>query len=144
MSGMGNMTSGSEVRTSAFRVPPQAVEVEKHVIGALFLDAEAVGSALEIIKPEDFYLEKHQVIFEAVAGLFEKNLPVDLITISENLRKNQKFEMSGGDAYLMEISSEVVSSANVGQHCQIIKEKALLRNLISSATRILEKAYDGS
>ncbi|MEO7423595.1 MAG: replicative DNA helicase [Fibrobacteria bacterium] len=133
-----------EMRTGAFRVPPQAIEVEKHVIGALLLDSESVGDALELLKPEDFYLEKHQVIFEAVAGLFEKNAPVDLITISENLKKGQKFELAGGDAYLMEISSEVVSSANVAQHCAIIKEKSLLRSLIGSATRILEKAYDGS
>ncbi len=140
----GSRGGDGEMRTGAFRVPPQAIEVEKHVIGALFLDAEALGEALEILKPEDFYLEKHQVIFEAVAGLFEKNSPVDLITISESLKKGQKFELAGGDAYLMEISSEVVSSANVAQHCGIIKEKALLRSLISSATRILEKAYDGS
>ncbi len=134
----------SEMRTNSFRVPPQAIEVEKHVIGALFLDSEALGDALEVLKAEDFYLEKHQVIFEAVANLFEKNSPVDLITISENLKKNQKFDVAGGDAYLMEISSEVVSSANVAQHCAIIKEKALLRTLIGSATRILERAYDGS
>ncbi|MEO6097263.1 MAG: replicative DNA helicase [Fibrobacteria bacterium] len=142
--GRGEGAESGGLRTSAFRVPPQAIEVEKHVIGALFLDAEALGEALEILKPEDFYLEKHQVIFEAVASLFEKNSPVDLITISESLKKGQKFELAGGDAYLMEISSEVVSSANVVQHCGIIKEKALLRSLIGSATRILEKAYDGS
>ena len=133
-----------EMRASSFRVPPQAIEVEKHVIGALFLDGESVGDAVEVLKYEDFYLEKHQVIFEAVASLFEKNLPVDIITVTDTLKKNARFEMAGGDAYLMEISAEVVSSANIVQHCQIIREKALLRSLISSATRILEKAYDGS
>jgi replicative DNA helicase len=140
----GSGDGGGEARAGGFRVPPQAIEVEKHVIGALLLDAEALGEALELLKPEDFYLEKHQVIFEAVAGLFEKNSPVDLITISDSLKKTAKFEAAGGDAYLMEISSEVVSSANVAQHCGIIKEKSLLRSLIGSATRILEKAYDGS
>ncbi len=134
----------SEMRTTAFRVPPQAIEVEKHVIGALFLDGEAVGEALEVIKAEDFYLEKHQVIFAMVMGLFEKNLPVDIIAVSEELKKNQKYEAAGGDPYLREISSEVVSSANIRQHCTIIKDKALLRNLIGSATRMLEKAYDGA
>jgi replicative DNA helicase len=133
-----------ELRASAFRVPPQAIEVEKHVIGALFLDGEAVGEALEVVKPDDFYLEKHQAIFEMVSWLFEKNLPVDIIAVSDALKKNQKYELAGGDDYLMEISSEVVSSANIRQHCTIIKEKSLLRNLIGSATRILEKAYDGS
>lgn len=137
-------TATSELRTSGFRVPPQAVEVEKHIVGAMFLDPEAVGSALELLQPDDFYLEKHQVIFEAVQGLFEKNVPVDLITVSEGLKKAQRFEMAGGDPYLLEISSEVVSSANVAQHCQIVKEKSLLRKLIGSATKMLEKAYDGS
>jgi replicative DNA helicase len=139
-----SLGEGREGMRTGFRVPPQATEVEKHVIGALFLDSDSVGDAMELLKPEDFYLEKHQVIFEAVANLFEKNSPVDLITISDNLKKTAKFDQAGGDAYLMEISSEVVSSANVAQHCAIIKEKALLRNLIGSATRILEKAYDGS
>ena len=137
-------TMSSEMRTTTFRVPPQAIEVEKHVIGALFLDGEAVGDALEVLKPEDFYLEKHQSIFEIVSGLFEKNVHVDIVVVSEALKKNGKFDLVGGDAYLMEISTEVVSSANVQQHCQIIKEKALLRSLIGSATRILERAYDGS
>jgi replicative DNA helicase len=136
-------TATSEARTQGFRVPPQAVEVEKHVIGAMLLDTEAAGLALEHLQPEDFYLEKHQVIFEAMQGLFEKNVPADLITVSESLKKSQKFELAGGDAYLIEISSEVVSSANVDQHCQIVKEKALLRRLIGSATKMLEKAYEG-
>src|SRR5690349_12303800 len=122
----GRMRNGSgfaEARvaehTPGFRIPPQAIEVEKHVIGAVFLDSEAVGSALESLMPEDFYLEKHQVIFEAVMMQFEKNLPIDLLTISESLKKSLKYDLAGGNEYLMEISSEVVSSANVEEHCQI-------------------------
>ena len=133
------------IRTSpTFRLPPQAVEVEKHVIGALLLDSEAVGNALEILRPDDFYHEKHKAIFNAVFSLFEKNDPVDIITVSEALKKNQQFDIAGGDVYLLEISSEVVSSANVEAHCNIIKEKSLLRKLIGSATKILENAYDPS
>ncbi len=134
----------SELRTTAFRVPPQAIEVEKHVIGALFLDGEAVGDAVTVLKPEDFYLDKHQAIFESISDLFSNNIPVDIVVISEALKKNSKFETVGGDAYLMEISAEVVSSANIIQHCQIIKEKSLMRSLIKSATRMLENAYDAS
>src|SRR5688572_3387303 len=91
--GGGNSLGSLESHSTGFRSPPQAVEVEKHVVGALFLDAEAVGSALELLRPEDFYLEKHQVIFEAVQGLFERNTPVDLITVAEALRKLQKWEI---------------------------------------------------
>jgi replicative DNA helicase len=136
--------AGTNESMSAFRVPPQAIEVEKHVIGAVFLDSDAVGAALEILRHDDFYLEKHQVIFETVAEQFEKNQPVDLITISEALKKKQQYDLAGGDDYLMEISSEVVSSANVEQHCHIVKEKATLRRLIGTSTEILEEAYQGS
>lgn len=138
-----DLSDSPDVR-SGFRVPPQAVEVEKHVIGGMLLDPEATGLALEALQPEDFYLEKHQVLFEALQGLFEKNVPADLITVAEALKKAQKYEMAGGDPYLLEISSEVVSSANVDQHCQIVKEKSLLRRLIGSATRMLEKAYEAT
>ncbi|HLP43386.1 MAG TPA: replicative DNA helicase [Fibrobacteria bacterium] len=138
-----DLSDSPDVR-SGFRVPPQAVEVEKHVIGGMLLDPEATGLALEALQPEDFYLEKHQVLFEALQGLFEKNVPADLITVAEALKKAQKYEMAGGDPYLLEISSEVVSSANVDQHCQIVKEKSLLRRLIGSATKMLEKAYEAT
>jgi len=130
--------------TGGFRVPPQAVEVEKHVIGAMLLDLDAVGQALEVIGKVDFYLERHQVLFETLSTLFERNHPVDLITVAEALRKSGRLEAAGGESYLLEISSEVVSSANVSEHAKIVKEKSLLRRLIGAATQILEKAYDGT
>jgi len=126
------------------RIPPQAVDVEKHVIGAMLLDSEAVSVGLESLSADDFYLEKHRAIFEAIASLFEKNSPADIITVGDALRKAQRFEKAGGDAYLMEVSAEVVSSANITEHCQIVKEKSTLRRLISSATKILERAYDAT
>jgi len=132
------------LETPGLRIPPQAVEVEKHVLGAMLLDSEAISICLESLSPNDFYLDKHRVIFEAMASLFEKNAPADLITVSETLRKSQHLEKAGGEAYLLEISAEVVSSVNVSDHCQIVKEKSLLRGLIGAATRILERAYDGA
>ncbi len=143
MNRSGQSTSANQA-TSAYRLPPQAIEVEKQVIGALLLDPEAVASAIEIIGPDDFYLEKHQAILECMASLFEKNTPVDLITVTEALRKLRKWEKVGGEDYLLEISAEVVSSANVVQHCQIIKEKSMLRRLIQSANQILERSYEGA
>jgi replicative DNA helicase len=129
---------------AGFRVPPQAVEVEKHVIGAMLLDVDAVGVAVEHLAAEDFYLERHQVLYETLLSLSEKNQSVDLLTLAEALRKSGKLEASGGEAYLMEISAEVVSSANLVDHARIVKEKALLRKLIGAATRMLEKAYDAT
>lgn len=129
---------------AGLRIPPQAVEVEKHVIGAMLLDSEATSVALETLTADDFYLDKHRALFAAIASLFEKNTPADILTLSDVLRKSQSFEKAGGDAYLMEVSAEVISSVNIAEHCQIVKEKSMLRRLISSATKILERAYDGA
>lgn len=128
----------------AFRVPPQAVEVEKHVIGALFLDPEAFGEVTDALTAQDFYLEKHATIFSAAQAVHLARIPVDMITVKAELEKRKLFNQAGGDSYLMEISSEVVSSANVVQHAGIIKEKAALRNVIGLATGLLEMAYAGS
>jgi replicative DNA helicase len=149
--GSGPGSSGGSARDiagpaslSAMRVPPQAVEVEKHVLGAMLLDPEAVSVALEGLVSDDFYLEKHRVIFEAVASLFEKNAPTDVLTLAEVLRKAKNFERAGGEASLLEISAEVVSSASIVEHCKIVKEKSMMRRLIGSATKMLEQAYDTS
>src|SRR5690606_25877293 len=99
---------------------------------------------LENLVSDDFYLEKHRVIFEAVASLFEKNAPTDVLTLAEALRKAKNFERAGGDASLLETSAEVASSASIAEHCQIVKEKSMLRRLIGSATKMLEQAYDTS
>jgi replicative DNA helicase len=124
-----------------FRVPPQAIEVEKHIIGALFLDREAAEEAFKILKPEDFYLEKHEELFRSAHRLFTNRKEVDLISVCDDLKKNNRFDIAGGDSYLMEISSEVVSSANIGQHADIVRDKSLLRMVIQTATKILEGAY---
>lgn len=133
----------NEARESLYR-PPQATEVEKHVIGAMFLDADAVADAVKHLGPPDFYLEKHQLIFDAIVTLHRLRRPVDLITVPERLRATNTFGLAGGDGYLMEISAEVVSSANVAQHCRIIKEKAALRGMIAASTKVLEMAYNGA
>ena len=123
------------------RIPPQAVEVERHVIGALLLSDPDAQVAFERVKPEDFYLEPHQNLWEGLQALAVAGLPLDCLTLTEWLRKAGKHVKSGGDAYLMEISSEVVSSANVAQHADIIREKSQLRRLIAGCGRILEQAY---
>lgn len=123
------------------RVPPQAVEVEKHVLGAMMLDQDAVSIAAAILKGPDFYLTKHQVIFEAIIGLAEKNQAVDALTVSESLKASGKFEMAGGDSALMEIAVEVVSSASVSDHARIVKDKSLKRRHIALASWLSESAY---
>lgn len=124
------------------RVPPQAVEVEKHVLGGLMLDPEAVAIASQVLKPQDFYLEKYRLVYEACLALSEKRVPVDLITVSQELKTSGKFQQVT-EATLMEISNEVVSSANMEAHCHIIREKARLRELIGGYVKALEMVYDG-
>lgn len=119
------------------RVPPQAIEVERHVLGAMLLDPEAQAVAVESLKSEDFYLNHHRDVFEAISGLFSRGDRPDVLTLSEALKR------AGNplDDVLMEISGEVVSSASISEHCQIVKDKSVLRALIGSATKTLESAY---
>lgn len=123
------------------RIPPQAIEVEKHIIGAMSIDADAAAVAIGSLSPSDFYFAKHETIFEAMASLAAKNLPVDWLTVTDELTKAGKYAQVG-DAYIVEIAAEVVSAADIESHCRIIKEKSLLRSLIKTASTILTNAYD--
>lgn len=126
-----------------FRVPPVAVEVEKHVLGGLMIDHEALDLVLPRLSVEDFYLEKHQRIYRAIQKIHAGRKFPDLIEVDQELRRAGDIEQVG-QSYLMEISSEVVSSANIVQHTDIVRDKSLLRMIIRTATNILEGAYDGS
>lgn len=128
----------------ALRLPPQAVEVEKHVIGGMFLDQEAVIEAVRTITPPEFYDEKHRILFDAITTLHRLRRPVSIITITERLKATNSLGLAGGEEYLFEISAEVASSANMAQHCGIIKEKAAIRGMIAGATKVLEMAYSGA
>ncbi len=123
------------------RIPPNNTEAEESVIGAMLLDKEAVNTALEILKPEDFYKEVNQEIFKAIISLYNRNEPVDLVTLSEELRKRQTLESVGGISYLADLSISVVSAANTKYYCEIVKEKSILRRLIKSSDEIMSLAY---
>lgn len=134
-------SSQRELRESNFRIPPQAIEVEKHVLGGLFLDGDSVGGITTILQKQDFYLEKHDLIFRAIENLAAGRVVVDIVTVTEELRRIGKLDQVT-ESYLMEVSMEVVSSANIEQHARIIKEKSNLRKVIATATRILDRAYN--
>jgi replicative DNA helicase len=127
--------------TTLGRIPPNNTEAEESVIGAMLLDKEAVNTALEILKPEDFYKEVNQEIFKAIISLYNRNEPVDLVTLSEELRKRQTLESVGGISYLADLSISVVSAANTKYYCEIVKEKSILRRLIKSSDEIMSLAY---
>ena len=124
------------------KIPPQNREAEMSVLGAMFFDETALIKAIEVLRPACFYDLRHQNLFQVIADLFEKNQPVDLITVSEELRKHKQLDDIGGISYLTQLSTSVPTSANVEYYARIVKEKALLRQLIHSATQIVQNSLE--
>ncbi|MCS3610562.1 replicative DNA helicase [Salinibacter ruber] len=130
------------VHEQSGRVPPQAVDVEKSVLGAMLIEREAIPQAIEILPSDAFYESKHQSIYGCIQDLFERGNPVDLVTLTEELRRRDKLEEIGGAYYLTELTTQVASAANVEYHARIIAEKSLLRRMIETMTTVVQKAYD--
>ena len=126
--------------TARQNVPPQNLEAEQSLLGAVLLENEALFKALEIIKTDDFYRESHRQIFQAMLDLYEKNEPADLITVTEVLKRKNKLEEAGGASYLADLLEKIPTAANIEHYARIVRQKAVLRNLISSATEIVSKA----
>jgi replicative DNA helicase len=124
------------------RVPPQNVEAEQSVLGAILLDNDAVNQAIEILTAEDFYRESHREIFRAMVALSERNQPVDAITLTDALRTGGVLEAVGGAGYIAELAACVPTAANAGHYARIVREKSLLRSLASISTEIASGAYD--
>src|SRR5436309_7183156 len=116
------------------RVPPQNVEAEQSVLGAVLLDNDAINQAIEILTAEDLYRESHREIFRAMVGLSERNQPVDAITLTDALRTAGVLEAVGGAGYIAELAACVPTAANAAHYARIVREKALLRSLASIAT----------
>ena len=129
------------MQQQAGRMPPQAVEVEQSVLGALLIEREAIPKAIEILPADAFYDPKHQRIYEAVEALFERGNPVDLITLTEELKRRGDSDGIGGYS-LTELTTRVASAANVEYHARIIAEKSLLRKLITTMTGVVGQAFD--
>ena len=123
------------------KVPPQNLEAEQSTLGSMMLDRAAIEKAAEILKPEDFYREAHQMVFDALWSLAERDEPVDLITLQEELRSRGKIEMVGGVDYLMTLVDSVPTSANIEYYARIVEEKAILRRLIAAASEIAHLAH---
>jgi replicative DNA helicase len=131
-----------EVHKKSGRVPPQATDVEKAVLGAMLIEREAIPQAVEVLPPEAFYAAKHEKIYSAILSLFERGNPVDLVTLTEELKRRDQLDDVGGPYYLTELTTEVASAANVEYHSRIIAEKSLLRKMIEKLTTLVGKAYD--
>ncbi|OAB47471.1 replicative DNA helicase [Paenibacillus antarcticus] len=125
------------------RIPPQNLEAEQAVIGAILLQDEAIITVMERVHTEDFYDKPHQLIFEAMLNLGEANQPIDLITLTSLLQDRGQLEEIGGVSYLAKLAHAVPTAANVDYYAQIIEEKSMLRRLIRTATHIVSEGYTG-
>ena len=125
------------------RIPPQNVEAEQAVLGAMMLEHNAVVAAMEKLRPGDFYREVHRTIFEAMEHLHHDNKEVDVITLPEELRRMKKLDDVGGLEYILSLPNLVATAANIEYHANIVAEKALARNIITTCTELTSEAYDG-
>lgn len=124
------------------RVPPQNIEAEQAVLGAMLIEKEAIPKVMEILRDTDFYREAHRVIFTAMLELYNKNEAVDMITVTEILKRDSKLEDVGGIAYVTSLANAVPTAANVVYHASIIEEKSILRQLVSVSTQIASMGYE--
>ena len=124
------------------KLPPQAIELEEAVLGALMLDNEALSDTIDILKPEYFYKMEHQKIFDAIIVLFNESKPVDILTIIEQLKKSGELESIGGAFYITQLTNNVASSANTEYHARIIVEKFIQRSLIRISSTIIKDSFD--
>ncbi|MDB5061581.1 MAG: dnaB, partial [Mucilaginibacter sp.] len=124
------------------KLPPQAIDLEEAVLGALMLEKDALSSVIDVLKPEVFYKDNHQKIFNAIRVLFEKTSPVDILTVTAQLRQQGELEMIGGAYYITELTNRVASAANIEYHSRIIIQKFIQRELIRISTDVINTAYE--
>lgn len=136
------MASSDILQNLMEKLPPQNKDAEVCVLGAMLFEVEALLRAMQILKPEFFYEEAHRKIFIAIQALFQKNQPVDLITVAEELRKKNELDAVGGMSYLTNLTSQVPTAAHVEHYAHIVKDKALTRGLIHAATQVVQRCYD--
>jgi len=124
------------------KVTPQAVDVEEAVLGAMMLEQSAVNSVIDVLSPESFYKPAHQRIFDIIQNLFNDSEPIDLLTVTEALRKSGDLELVGGAFAVANLTTRVASTANVEFHARIVSQKYIQRELIRVSSNIIEKAFD--
>lgn len=131
-----------DISESLGKLPPQALDLEEAVLGALMLEKNALNAVVEFLKPEHFYSEQHKEIYTAIIDLFKSSDPVDMRTVVNQLRKTGKIELIGGAYYIAELTSKVSSAANIEYHARVIMEMAIKRELIQVASEIHHNAYE--
>jgi len=134
--------TGGPIINEYGKLPPQAPELEEAVLGALMLEKDAYSIVCDYLKPESFYKDAHQIIYSAIINLASKQDPVDMITVTEQLRKEGQLEEAGGAYYIAQLTSKVTSSVHIDYHARILAQKSLARELIRFSTEIQNEAFD--
>jgi replicative DNA helicase len=124
------------------KIPPQAVDLELAILGALMIDKKGLEDVIDILSPEVFYRPEHQFIFQAIQQLFNLSQPIDLLTVANQLKKNGKLDLVGGDYYLIQLTQKVTSAAHIEYHSRIVQQKYILRRLIEISSGLIDKSYD--
>ncbi|TYP99095.1 primary replicative DNA helicase [Tenacibaculum adriaticum] len=124
------------------KLPPQALDLEEAVLGAMMIDKKGIDEIIDILHPEAFYDRRHQEIYAAIYALFQNSEPIDLLSVSNQLKKEAKLDIAGGDFYLIGLTQKVASSAHIEFHSRIILQKYIQRRLITISSEIIENAYD--
>ncbi len=124
------------------KIPPQALELEEAVLGAMMIDKKGVDEVIDILQPDAFYKDANKYIFEAIVQLFTDTQPIDLLTVSAQLKRNAKLELAGGEIYLIQLTQKISSSAHIEFHSRIILQKFIQRSLIRISNEIIEESYD--
>ena len=124
------------------KIPPQALDLEEAVLGAMMLESNRLAEVIEVLKPDAFYKENHQIIFSAIMRLFAQNEPVDILTVTEELRKSGELEVAGGPYFITMLTNRIASTANIEFHARIILQKFIQRELIRVSSEIIKDAYE--
>lgn len=133
---------GDEYMEETIRSMPQNLDAEQSVLGSMLIDKTAIAQAVEVLNAEDFYRDTHKVIFSAIRDLYQKDIPVDMITLLDYLKSTEKLEEAGGITYISQISSSVPTTANIASYIKIVEDKSTLRKLIRTSTEIIEQSYN--
>ena len=131
----------NETDLSSHKLPPQNIEAEQSVLGGILIENEAINKVMEILTDDDFYRDAHRKIFNALINLSERDEPADLITLTNELRKNKQLDSVGGASYVTSLIDSVPTAANIEYYAKIVKEKAILRKLIETSTEIITQSY---
>lgn len=136
------MDEDKNITSKSYKVPPHDIDAEKAVLGSVLIDASAISTAVEILKEEHFYIDEHRKIFSAILSLFEKHQPVDLITLTAELKQKGDLKKIGGTGYLSDLINTVPTAAYVENYAHLVKSHYVKRSLITFSSKLVEKAFD--